>query len=397
MIEVFAEETGFDPGQKITVGGRHHAHLHAKLLRGANSSYCARLQDPQEPRLELERELTELVEEESAAVRSLEEPRFVGGGAGERAFDVPEELALDELCGQGAGVDGDERRARAGALIVDGAGDQLFAGAGFSRDQRAQRAFGDPPHALKHPNHRVAFADHHDASMAISRRFTDYRRLLERGMPTFVTRGQTPADLMGRCDRCWQRDEHCLCATIGAPLPNSVEILLLRHAKETFRTSNTGRVASLMLANCSVMEIGALYDDRGAMEAEFERVLAQPGRTNYLLYPSTGRSLPKVPAETIRLVVPDGSWRQARRMIQRVPGISGLPRVSVLVEDALRLRRPPWEEQMSTIEAIASVLGELDGPEYAARLRAVHRTMVENSLRVRKRSAIGAAYRSSIR
>ncbi len=210
-------------------------------------------------------------------------------------------------------------------------------------------------------------------------------------------RGQTPADLMGRCKRCWQRDEHCLCAAIGAPLPNRVELLVLRHAKETLRTSNTGRVASLMLARCSVMEIGALYDDRGVFEANMELALAQPGRRNYLLYPGTGRSLPREPLDNIRLIVPDGSWRQSRRMVQRIPGLANLPRVSVLAEEAVRLRKPPREEQMSTIEAIASVLAELEAPEIADKLRAVHRTMVDQSLRVRRRSEIGANYRKSIR
>ena len=49
--------------------------------------------------------------------------------AGEGALHVPEELALDEVLGDGAAVDGDERAVHARAAAVELAGDELLAGA----------------------------------------------------------------------------------------------------------------------------------------------------------------------------------------------------------------------------------------------------------------------------
>ena len=66
----------------------------------------------------------------------LFEVAFVGFfGIGECAFFVAVKLAFDEGFREGRAVDGDERAARAVAFGVDGAGGQLFAGAGFAGDE----------------------------------------------------------------------------------------------------------------------------------------------------------------------------------------------------------------------------------------------------------------------
>ena len=64
-------------------------------------------------------------------------------GAGERALAMAEQLAFDERFGQGAAIDGDERLAGPRALVVDGPGDQLLAGAGFAQDQHGRLRGGD--------------------------------------------------------------------------------------------------------------------------------------------------------------------------------------------------------------------------------------------------------------
>ena len=56
-------------------------------------------------------------------------------GAGEGPLAVAEELALDEVLGQGPAVDRDEGVAGPLALVVEVPGDQLLAGAGLAQDQ----------------------------------------------------------------------------------------------------------------------------------------------------------------------------------------------------------------------------------------------------------------------
>src|SRR5205814_822616 len=73
-------------------------------------------EDAQELHLELERQLADLVEEQRAAVGGLEQADAVGRGIREGAFRVAEQLALEEVLGDRAAVDGDERLRAALAL-----------------------------------------------------------------------------------------------------------------------------------------------------------------------------------------------------------------------------------------------------------------------------------------
>ena len=69
-------------------------------LRGVAAAHpadLALLQHPQQLGLELERQVADLVQQQRALVGQLEEPRPVGGGAGEGALRVPEELGLQEV------------------------------------------------------------------------------------------------------------------------------------------------------------------------------------------------------------------------------------------------------------------------------------------------------------
>jgi len=90
------------------------------------------LQDAQELDLEVYRQLADLVEEEGAARRLLEEAAPVRVGVGEGALLVPEELGFEQVLGDGAAVDRDERTGLARRARVDGAGDELLARAALA-------------------------------------------------------------------------------------------------------------------------------------------------------------------------------------------------------------------------------------------------------------------------
>src|SRR5262245_6190467 len=89
--------------------------------------------------LERQRRVAELVEEQRAAVRHLEQARPFAVGAGERAALVAEQLALHQLLGQRAAVDRDERALAALRPAVDLARDDLLAGARLADQQHRQR------------------------------------------------------------------------------------------------------------------------------------------------------------------------------------------------------------------------------------------------------------------
>jgi len=132
---------------------------------------------------------------------------------------------------------------------------------------------------------------------------------------------------------------------------------MLRHWNERVRTTNSGRWAALSLSRCEIVEHAA-----PDAPLDFGRI---PVERAAVLFPSPGGGVPSPPPET--LVVLDATWSQARRMLQRIPELRTLPRVSLPGRPAERLREPTVKEGMSTIEALAEALDLLgDGPAAAA-------------------------------
>jgi len=188
-------------------------------------------------------------------------------------------------------------------------------------------------------------------------------------------RSTTPRDLSGHCPRCCLQLESCVCRVLPTVVART-EIVLIRHISERLLTSNTGRFAALSLPKSRILAYGGgeLFD---------AGVLAAP-RTALLYCSGPPRPLPFIPE---RLIVLDGSFRQARRMYKRVPELRELPELSLPAPRVTptRLRRPTQPEGMSTIEAIAAALSALEGPELAAPLWALHAELVSRADRVRGR------------
>jgi DTW domain-containing protein YfiP len=158
-------------------------------------------------------------------------------------------------------------------------------------------------------------------------------------------------------------------------------ILIIMHWRERHLTSNTASLACLALPNSEIRM-------RAGRE---ERVTAEevtPSGTNaVLLYPTddalelnseTVLNLPR----PLTLIVPDGSWRQARKVSTREEGLKTIPRVKLPkgAPSEYRLRHSPHEENLSTFEAIARALGILEGPEVQKKLEELFLMMVERTL-----------------
>lgn len=175
----------------------------------------------------------------------------------------------------------------------------------------------------------------------------------------------------GRCPRCAFPAPFCLCPEL-APIPTRVAITIVRHASEIPRLTNSARWAALALSGAELLDHalpGRPLDDAS---------LREPGAV--LLYPGAGpwtkAALPR------RLIVPDGTWGQARRMVQRIPALRALPRLTLPTPSpAFRLRRAP-EGGMSTAEAVAAALRLLGDDAAADALLRVHAAAVERCRRL---------------
>ena len=161
-----------------------------------------------------------------------------------------------------------------------------------------------------------------------------------------------------RCERCARPASHCLCALIPS-LPSRTRVLVLQHPSEVGHALNTAGLAVLGLCNAE-LRVGERFAE------ETWRV---PGYRACLLFPGEqARALAEMAAEAagepLLLVVPDGTWRKARKLLHLNPALAALPRVSLAegMASRYRLRKAPGEGALSTIEAIAAALDELEAP-----------------------------------
>jgi DTW domain-containing protein YfiP len=187
-------------------------------------------------------------------------------------------------------------------------------------------------------------------------------------------RSRTAPDFRYRCRGCYLRHAFCICADIPK-VPAKTGVIIVRHALEAWKTTNTARLASLALPKSTLLEQGGIVP----LDTE---PLTQP-RT-WLLFPGVA---PRPEGTPEQLVVLDGSWPQARRMAQRIDVLHTLPRFSLddVGRQAPNLRTPPFAGALSTLEAIAAALSLIEGDETGAPLRALHELFIKRALASRGR------------
>lgn len=161
------------------------------------------------------------------------------------------------------------------------------------------------------------------------------------------------------CSRCQRPLSHCLCPLIP-DIDSLTRVLILQHPSEVGHALNTARLVALGLRNAE-LRVGEVFDD-------LPQLLAQPGYRACLLFPgddavALARYAPS--DEPLLLVVPDGTWRKARKLLHLNPSLAALPRVSLrdVVPSRYRLRKAPEEGALSTIEAIVAALDTLEAPQ----------------------------------
>lgn len=192
-----------------------------------------------------------------------------------------------------------------------------------------------------------------------------------------ITRDPPPmrSRKIARCVGCGLYPELCVCDSLPA-LQARVEIIVLMHRLERFKSTNTGRLAARALA-------------RGQCVARDRQVPlhATPVPRSYVLFPRPD-AIPLTAAIASgidRLIVPDGTWPQAARLARRDPLCAGLPCVKLTCARPSRyaLRRSERADALCTFEAIAEALRILESDELADRMHAAFVPWIERSLAIR--------------
>lgn len=172
----------------------------------------------------------------------------------------------------------------------------------------------------------------------------------------------------------------CLCALIPQ-FHLDTKVMVLKHWREDKLTTNTANLACLALTH-SEIHLRGVKNKPLVLEN-----LISPSETVALLYPTedavelneqTVLSLPR----PLTLIVPDGSWGQAKKVATRERALKNVLKVKIPLglPSQYRLRFSPHEQNLSTFEAIARAIGVLEGKEIQHKLEALFVTMVERVL-----------------
>lgn len=168
------------------------------------------------------------------------------------------------------------------------------------------------------------------------------------------------------CERCLRPASHCLCALIPS-LDSRTRVLVLQHPSEVNHALNTARLAVLGLRNAQV-RVGEVFNDLASLLnlPGYQPRLLFPGEGAEVVAPMPGSALPTL------LVVPDGTWRKARKLLHLNPLLAALPKVTLgdVPVSRYRLRKAPAPEALSTLESIVQTLNVLEAPaDFNALLR----------------------------
>jgi DTW domain-containing protein YfiP len=165
------------------------------------------------------------------------------------------------------------------------------------------------------------------------------------------------------CHRCALPLSACLCRWI-TPTANRIALLVLQHPQEARQAKGSVRLLQLSLAHSRCV-VGQTFDP--AALATALHAAPAPGQAAprpVLLFPGGGPQ-PGAPQPCPGpLVLLDGTWRQARRLLQANPLLQGLPRWALPAPPPPRyaiLRRAQRPEQRASLEAACLALGLLEG------------------------------------
>ena len=171
-------------------------------------------------------------------------------------------------------------------------------------------------------------------------------------------------------------EPECVCAALPT-ISTRVRVAIVMHHIEAVRSTNTGRLVARMLPR-------TVTRSRGVRDALIE---PPPEGKRLVLFPSEGaRALrPDDASDDLVLVVPDGTWSQARRIHRRDPWVVGAESVTLPATrvSEYELRHGAHEGGLCTLEAVAAAMGVLEGPAVEAAMREAFLVWRERAMALR--------------
>ncbi len=195
------------------------------------------------------------------------------------------------------------------------------------------------------------------------------------------------------CETCLKPTNLCICDGIK-PIANRVQVLIIQHPQEQDQALGTARLAALHFKNAQV-KVGLSWPSLTkalGKEADPKQwavlylgssKIAGPVKSEVVALDRKGAALAdqtKALTGIEGIIVLDGTWSQAKALWWRNAWFLKCRRVALNPHQPSkygRLRREARREALSTIEAIALLMGQLEGkPEITTTLRASFERMI---------------------
>ncbi len=201
--------------------------------------------------------------------------------------------------------------------------------------------------------------------------------------------------MSGKCLRCFRPMETCYCRYITT-IRSGVKFVFLMHPKEAYKQrTGTGRLAHLSLEDSEIL-VGIDFTENRRLKAllndpQFFPAVLYPGEDAWCVSEPEGAAAikaaltptEKVPEsgdnrenlkdreqrKTLLVVVVDGTWPCAKKMLRLSPNVTALQKISFSAgyRSEYQFKKEPQEDYLSTIESCYYLLREMQQAELCAR------------------------------
>lgn len=163
-----------------------------------------------------------------------------------------------------------------------------------------------------------------------------------------------------RCPRCLINHRLCFCDQIPQ-IDSRTKVSLVVHIKEKVLSSNTAHLAHQSLINSDFFYRGVKdhpFEDKFKLYEDFKPLYLYPTEDAVVLNEAFVNTLKK----PVQLIVPDGSWRQAKKFHKREEVFKKIQHVKlpIIPPSFYELRKQKYENTVCTIEALAYALGIIE-------------------------------------
>ncbi len=170
---------------------------------------------------------------------------------------------------------------------------------------------------------------------------------------------------MNLCLNCRRRLLTCVCHLIK-PFETKSRFLILMHPMEYKKEKvGTGRFSHLILKNSHVI-VDVNFDDN----LELKSFLCDSHYETFLLYPGdqvinlsqVSNSFTSKTSKNIQIIIIDGTWPCAKKMVKLSTILHDLPRLSfdTKITSRFKIKHQPMPGCLSTVESIYQVIFELN-------------------------------------